>query len=249
VRIIIVDDQLSQRAGRVAILSGVSGVEVTGMTFEEAAALGPGWRDVDIAVLDGHDRRPAQRRAEAAAAAGVAGFPVYDNYVGVRVAAVIREYSGPEQTRIIMISAHARDNDLRARRIAQAGVDYVFEHYEAEPDPQTFVRAVLHPETFSPHPANVDWVAAGYTRAPDVARAIDALESSAAGPMLLADEPGVSHPEHAWSLRRLREQIDRALHLRVLPGGGPRTRRASRKSQLAERMRQALGRDLPVDPK
>src|SRR5436305_2290399 len=182
-RVIIVDDQLGQRLGRVAMLSDVAGVEVSGMSFEQAVALGAGWAEVDIAVVDGHDRRSPERRAQAAEDTGIEPLPAHDNFVGVRVASLIRHYSG--STTIVMISAHARDNNLRARRSAQAGVDYVFEHYEAEPDRETFVRAVLHPETFSPAAEDVNWVAAGYTGEPDVAGAIRALEASTAGPMLL----------------------------------------------------------------
>ena len=61
----------------------------------------------------------------------------------------------------MLISAHARDSDLRARRIAQSGVDYVFEHYEVDHDATTFVRAVLEPWALSPRDSPIDWKAQG----------------------------------------------------------------------------------------
>jgi CheY-like chemotaxis protein len=239
-RIVVVDDQASQRDGRVAWLAAIPGTDVTGMTFEQAAALGADWSAVSIAVLDGHDRRPPARRAQAARDAGIPDLAPHDNFLGVRIAELIRRHSTAETTRIILVSAYARDNDLRARRIAQAGVDYVFEHYEVDASAETFTRAVLYPETFSPprRPA----------RGPDVAGAIAAVESSPAGPMLLGDEPHSHHRELEWSLRQLRQR----LHA-LLPGGpttdtGPRNARGARKSWLAAQLRQALGKDLPVDP-
>lgn len=248
-RIIVVDDDASQRDGRVGWLAAVPDVEVKGMTFEQAAALGPGWIEVQVAVLDGHDRRGPYRRAQAAADAGIPALAPHDNFLGVRVANVIREYCTPEQTQIIMVSAYARESDLRSRRIAQAGVDYVFEKYEVDRDADSFIRAVLSPETFSAQREPPDWSAHGYTSAPDVATAIAAVESSPAGPMLLADELHKRNKDQEWALRTLRQRLRR-----LLPGplaktdSGSRMPRAPRKSWLAAQLREALGKDLPVDP-
>jgi hypothetical protein len=248
-RVVVVDDVPSQRDGRVLWLTRIPDVDAEGMTFEQAAALGPGWRDVQIAVLDGHDRRSPNRREEAASDAGISPLPTYDRFVGARVAALIREHSDPESTLIILISAHARDSDERARRIAQSGVDFVFEHYEVEVDAETFVRAVLHPESFSrPGPRRTDWAAHGYSREPDIAGAISAIESSDAGSMLLDDAPHRAHRELAWSLRSLRVRLQDLLQARLPPGSGPRERRAAPKAWLASKLRNALGLDLPVDP-
>jgi hypothetical protein len=249
VRIIVIDDHPSQRDGRVLWLSRIAGVEVTGMTFEEAAALGEGWQAVQIAVLDGHDRRSLAHRAQAAAAAGVAPLPPHDNFVGVRVATEIRKHCTSQQTRITLISAYARDNDLRSRRIAQAGIDYVFEHYEADKDEETFVRAVLHPETFPSRDRPVDWAAHGYTTEPDVASAITIVEESPAGYLLLADGPGNSSRGLEWAFRTMRGRLYKALRGGVSPGAGTRQPRAPRKGWLVEQLRQAFGKDLPVDPR
>jgi CheY-like chemotaxis protein len=247
-RIIVVDDQPSQRDGRVLWLSSVPGVDVLGMTFEQAMALGSRWTDIQIAVLDGHDRRSPQRREQAAVDAGITALARHDNFVGVRVANLIREHCDPRQTMIIMISAHARDSDMRARRIAQAAVDYVFEHYEVNYERETFVRAILSPQSFSPHRIDVNWPAHGFSSEPDVAGAICALESSPAGAMLLTDEPHHRHPEHEWAVRNLRHRLHETLHGHIAPGSGLREARAPRKSWLADKLRQALGADLPVDP-
>lgn len=248
-RIVVVDDQASQRDGRVHWLSQVSGVEAIGVDFEGALALREGWRCVDTVVLDGHDRRSATRRRLAAAAAGLTEpFTPYDRYVGVRVALAVREFSGPDLTRIVLVSAHARDSDLRARRIAQSGIDYVFEHYEVDQDAPTFLRAVLEPETFSVRQAPIDWPSRGYLGEPDVARAIRAVETSPAGPMLLDNESHRDHPEHEWAIRSLRGKLEQLMRPRLTVTAGPRSQRAPRKSWFSEQLREALGLDLPHDP-
>jgi DNA-binding NarL/FixJ family response regulator len=248
-RIVIVDDQASQREGRVRWLSHVPDVQVEGMTFERAAALGPGWADVQIAVLDGHDRRGPEHRAQAAAEAGIPALAPHDNFVGVRVATLIREHCTPGQTRIILISAYVRESELRSRRVAQAGVDYVFEHYEVDRDADSFVRAVLYPETCSAHREPPDWAAHGYTGTPDVAAAIAAMEASPAGSMLLADEPHKLNKNLEWALRTLRKTLHRLLRDQLTAtDSGPRKPHAPRKSRLAAQLREALGKDLPVDP-
>lgn len=250
-RVVVVDDQASQREGRAHWLAQVPGVEAIGLDFETAMALREGWRSVDTVVLDGHDRRSAARRQAAATAAGLPrALPPHDRYVGVRVAAAIREYSASDRTRIVLVSAHARDSDLRARRIAQSGVDYVFEHYEVDQDADTFVRAVLEPETFSSRsPARpTDWAAHGYLGVPDIAAAIRVVEASPAGPMLLNDASHRDHPEHEWAVRRLRRRLDELMRPRPSQSTGPRSVRAQRKSWFSEQLRQALGLDLPADP-
>jgi DNA-binding NarL/FixJ family response regulator len=247
-RIVVVDDQPAQLEGRIAWLSRLPGVEVKGFTFEQAAAYGPAWTQVQVAVLDGHDRRSPKRRAETAKKLGVPALPEHDNYLGVRVAAAIREHSDRTQTRIILISVYARESAVLARRIAQAGVDYVFEHHEVERDAETFIRAVIHPETFSPTERPIDWTALGYTGEPDIAGAITTVENSAAGAILLDDEPLKRHQEQAWSFRTLRNRLNQLLRGHVPPDSGVRTNRAPRKAWLAEQLRKAFGKDLPVDP-
>lgn len=248
-RIVVVDDQASQREGRVHWLSQVPGVEAIGLDFEGALALRDGWRSIHTVVLDGYDRRSASRRRQAAAAAALAApFPPYDRYVGVRIAHAVREFSGPEQTRIVLVSAHARDSDLRARRIAQSGVDYVFEHYEVDQDAPTFLRAVLEPETFSVRPSQIDWPAGGYLGEPDVEGAIYVVESSPAGQMLLDNESHRDHPEHEWAIRSLRGRLEQLMRPRLTMSAGPRSQRAPRKSWFSEQLREALGLDLPHDP-
>jgi CheY-like chemotaxis protein len=248
-RIIVVDDQPTQRTGRVQLLSRVPGAAAEGMTFEQAMALGQGWSQVQIAVLDGYDRRSAARRVHAAAEAGIPPLAPHDNLLGVRVAMLIRQHCTSEQTKIIMVSTHARDSDLRARRIAQAGVDYVFEHYEVERDEDSFVRAVLSPEAFSPQRESANWPTHDYAGIPNVAAAIAAMEASPAGSMLLADELHKRHKDQEWELRALRQRLHK-----FLPGQlagtdtGIRKPRAPRKAWLSAQLRQALGKDLPVDP-
>jgi CheY-like chemotaxis protein len=248
VRIVVVDDHASQLAGRLAWLSGCPGVEATGLTFEQAAAY-DGWVGVHIAVLDGHDRRSPERRRRAAADAGVPALPEHDNFVGARVAEAIRRQSAPGRTTIIMISAHARDSDVRARRIAQAGVDYVFEHYEVDRDEQTFVQAVLHPETIDVRARPADWRAQGYHGVPDVAAAVAAVEESPAGHLLINDAAGKHHRDQAWAFRTLRGRLQRALRAAVPASTSfQRAPQAPRKEWLRQQLRQAFGRDLPTDP-
>lgn len=247
-RIIVVDDRASQRDGRVSWLSATPGVQAEGMTFEQAVALGDGWRDVDIAVLDAHDQRSAERREQAAAEAGIDPIAPHDNYVGVRVAELIRLHSTPAETRIILISAVARDSDLRARRIAQAGVDYVFEHYEVDHDARTFVRAVLSPDTFSPEfSAPPAWTE--YTTPPNIRGAIASIEASPAGRAILLENKRLEDNESLeWSWRKLRGTLQKQLSSKLRHDTGRYTPRAPRKDWLLKQLDEALGHDLPVDP-
>lgn len=146
-----------------------------------------------------------------------------------------------------MVSAHARESDLLARRIAQAGIDYVFEKYEVEQDPETFVRAVMSPDSFSPKRENIDWSAHGYLAEPDVSHAVTTLESSPAGTMLLTDEPHKRHKDLEWAIRKLRKDLDRWLPRRDV-STSPRHSDGPSKKWLAQQFRQIFGRDLPVDP-
>jgi CheY-like chemotaxis protein len=244
-RIIVVDDQASQRDGRVSWLSTEPGVEAEGMTFEQAVALGAGWQDVDIAVLDAHDRRSQERRDQAAAEAGIEPIAPHDRYVGVRVAELIRLHS---RTRIILISAVARDSDLRARRIAQAGIDYVFEHYEVDQDARTFVQAVCSPETFSlvaSYPAA--W--SDYTSAPNIRGAIASIEESPAGrAILLQNKRLEDNKSLTWSWRKLRDALQKQLSYKLRHDTGRYTPQAPRKDWLLKQLDEAFGQDLPVDP-
>lgn len=251
-RVVVVDDQASQREGRVTWLGRVDGVRAEGIDFEEALARTDAWSDVDVVMLDGHDRRSDGRREEAARAAGIAPVTAVDHFVGVRVAHHVRSLRGPRSSGgplVVLVSAHARDNELLARRIAQAGIDYVFEHYEVDGDRATFVTAVLEPWTLARlAPTVLDWQALGYEQEPDVEAAVRALEASPARDMLLKDGAHKQHPEHEWALRQLRERLSRVLSPRLQDSGGPHRRRAPTKSWLATRMRGALGMDLPRDP-
>lgn len=249
-RIVVVDDQASQLAGRVAWLSHASEVdEVVGLTFEQAAAYGAGWSQVQVAVLDGHDRRSVERRRQAAVRANVSALPAHDNFPGVRVAEAIRAVSSADQTVIILISTYARDCDIRARRIAQAGIDYVFEHYEVDSDAETFTRAVLDPVSFCTTTSEVNWGSRGYCSAPDIAGAIAEVERSEAGIMLLNGEPGKLHRELAWGFRTLRGRLQQLLRVEVpVSTSADRVARAPRKAWILGQLRQALGWDLPTDP-
>jgi CheY-like chemotaxis protein len=250
-RIVVVDDQASQRDGRVTWLAQLPDTHVEGKTFEEALAFGPQWRDVDTVVLDNHDRRSAQRRADAARAAQVEPIPPYEKFAGVRVAQAIREHSPSERTTIIMISAYARDNSLLARRVAQAGVDYLFEHYEVDDSPATFVRAILSPASFSLPVAQqtIDWSVHGYTKEPDVSSAVAAVEASPAGQMLLADDVHKRNKPLEWAVRKLRKDLERWLPRRGDNGSGPRRTEGPSKRWFADQFRRIFGQDLPVDPK
>lgn len=246
-RMVVVDDQPSQLTGRVAWLSAVPDVEVVGLTFEQALALGPAWRDADVVVLDGHDRRAPVRRAAAAMDAGIEPIPEYDNFPGVRVAMAVRNECGPDRPTIILVSSHARDSEIRARRIAQAGIDYSFEHYEVEYDEATFVRAMVDPGAFS-HTSDANPPGAD-NDVRDIARAIDVLEQSPARELLLSDAPYKRHRDLEWAIRTLREDLADALPDPAVPAGaGPRRRRAPSRALLALQLRQALGLDLPRDP-
>jgi CheY-like chemotaxis protein len=247
-RIVVVDDQASQREGRLRWLEDVGDIDVIGLSFEEAMGFGVRWRGVEIAVLDGHDRRSPERRSLHAAVSGVPPIAPHDNFPGPRVASEIRRFCSPDETRIVLISAYARDSDLRARRIAQSGVDYVFEHFEVDVDAETFRRAVLTPERVSMEVRRVDWRAQGFDHEPDVAAAIAAVESSPAGAMLLEDGRHSDNPENEWAVRSLRQRLKVMLPGGGITGGGPRQARAPRKAWFAEQLSKALGRDLPTDP-
>ncbi|MCG7320346.1 hypothetical protein [Arsenicicoccus bolidensis] len=172
----IVDDSLSVRDARQLWLREATDAQVDALDFEGALALGTRWGQVDIAVLDGHDRRSPERRAAAARRSGVDSIPAHDHFPGARLAQEVRRHTTAGVTSIILISAYARENELISRRIVQAGVDYVFDHFEVDQDRETFVRAVTQPWTFSSRRASIDWAALGYERAPDVQAAIDIAE-------------------------------------------------------------------------
>lgn len=70
-RIVIVDDSPSVRDARQLWLREATDAQVDALDFEGALALGTRWGQVDIAVLDGHDRRSPERRAAAARRSGV----------------------------------------------------------------------------------------------------------------------------------------------------------------------------------
>lgn len=247
-RVAVVDDHASQLEGRIAWLSRCADVEAFGMAFEEAAAY-THWEQVQVVVLDGHDRRSPEHRRIAAAAKGVPALPDHDNFAGVRVAEAIRRQSPSDRTTIVMISAHARDSAVRARRIAQAGVDYVFEHYEVERDERAFVQAVLHPDTVPVGDAAIDWASHGYLGVPDIAGAVAAVEQSSAGRMLLYDQLGKHAKDQAWAFRALRKRLHRLLRARVpTTSSSERETRSPRKEWLVAQFRQAFGRDLPSDP-
>lgn len=65
--------------------------------------------------------------------------------------------------------------------------------------------------------------------------------------MLLHDERHLDHRYLAWSLRALRVRLTERLALNLFSSGGHRRPQAAGKTELAQRMRRALGLDLPVD--
>lgn len=247
-RIVIVDDSPSVRDARQLWLREATDAQVDALDFEGALALGTRWGQVDIAVLDGHDRRSPERRAAAARRSGVDSIPAHDHFPGARLAQEVRRHTPAGVTSIILISAYARENELISRRIVQAGVDYVFDHCEVDQDRETFVRAVTQPWTFSSRRASIDWAALGYERAPDVQAAIDIAESSPVADMVLNDEAHVAHPSDEWAIRSVRHRLGDALPGGVSAGAGPRQARAPRKSWLSQQLGLALGRHLPTDP-
>ena len=120
-RIVIVDDSPSVRDARQLWLREATDAQVDALDFEGALALGTRWGQVDIAVLDGHDRRSPERRAAAARRSGVDSIPAHDHFPGARLAQEVRRHTPAGVTSIILISAYARENELISRRIVEAG--------------------------------------------------------------------------------------------------------------------------------
>lgn len=241
-RIVVVDDRADARSGRVGWLAAVPETDVRDLDFAEAMTAC--WDDVDLAVLDGRDDRATQ---PAQVTAGSVTVRSYDRFLGPRVAQQIRRHRSPTQTRIVLISAYARENEILARRCHEAGVDFLYDLHELN-DAEAFVHAVLNPDP-SAAATLLDgatrWEHRGMTRPPRLTEAVQALEASPAGVQLLFDEPAADHPGMGHHLRVLREQLGRLMALQPAAGGGMRDRNPS-KRLLSHWLRRAMG--LPEVP-
>lgn len=247
-RVVVVDDRPDTLAGRVLWLSRVPGAAVEGLSFVEALDPATDWSDVFLAVLDGRD----DRVADECVIVGDDGREraSHDRFLGVRVAQRIRATRGPDQTRIVLISAYARANDVLARRCQEAGVDYLYSVHELL-DAEAFLATIL-----SPRPANATqrllppghWQGQGLTGVPDFTAAIDAAERNPAGAQVIFDLPGKRHPGTAHHLRRLRELVGPTLKIRVKPPHGPRDRHVS-KREISAWLRRALGYGADSEPR
>lgn len=235
-RIVVVDDRHDALAGRVSWLAALPNTQVIGLSFAEA--LQASWEGVDLTVLDGRDDRMA---ATVTIPDGERLVTSHDRFMGPRVAQAIRRVRTRQQTRIVLVSAYARDNDVLARRCFEVGVDYLYDVLEL--DAERFVSAV-----FAPDPAaatatlarRVRWDHQGLDGVPHFTEALTAIEGSPAGVQLLFDEPAADHPGMGHYLRRLREDVGRLLRLAPPPGGGPRERHAS-KRHLSQWLRKGMG--------
>lgn len=238
---VVVDDRADARDGRVWWLLK-AGADVVGLSFLEALATDRTWHDVDLAVLDGRD----DRRSTAVTIPNPDGeaTTVHDRFLGVRVAEAIRRTRSPEQTRIVVVSAFARENEYLARRFWEAGADAVYSLDEL-PDAAPFVSSVLESlrspatdDTFPPSPFRRPSPRATHRNAP-LSAAIALMEASPAGRDLLFCLPPSESTGSPHHLRTLRARLGDALGIREYTGG-PRDRHPS-KQTLSRRLRLALG--------
>ena len=232
----MVDDRPDTLAGRVLWLQSVDGAQVEGLSFSQALAAD--WDGVELAVLDGRDDRV---HAIITITDGERSQISFDRFLGPRVAECIRRGRNRDQTRIVLVSAYARDNEVLARRCFEVGVDYLYDVHELQ-SAEAFMAAVFEPDC-EPLSARAlplsQWQQLGLAAAPKLTQAIAAVEASPAGEQLLFDEPAADHPGQAHFLRTLRERLGPLL---AIPpeGGGPRTRHASKRVTSAW-LRRAMG--------
>ena len=238
--VVVVDDRADTLEGRVTWLSRVPAVCVRGLSFREALDPGTDWSTVTLAVLDGRDDR-LEDWIDLPQPDGTAR-PVPDRYLGVRVAERIRAVRNPGQTRIVLISAYARDNEILARRCQQAGVDYLYSVHELH-DAQAFYDRVLRPDASAAPErliAGTRWQQWGLDGAPDLSGAIAAAEASPAGAQVVFDLPAKQFPGLGHQQRRLRETLGRTLGLHGRLAGGDRQTHPGKRA-ISQWLRRALG--------
>jgi DNA-binding NarL/FixJ family response regulator len=115
------------------------------LTFEEALTMGSQWRDYDVAVVDGYDRRTEQKRQDSAALAGIP-YRGYQRLPGVDVVAAAKEHH--PSILVIVTSTYVKINTYLAKAMYGAGAEYVFSHDEVA-EPADFIDKICLPHLYA----------------------------------------------------------------------------------------------------
>ncbi|MEV5920045.1 hypothetical protein AB0N42_20455 [Streptomyces pseudogriseolus] len=145
---LIVDDRAEMRYARKGWLLETKDTpmdrtvdSVEALDFEDARALGEGWRKYDCLVVDAHDDRPIEHREARAIEANVP-YRDYDRFPGREVVITARKHH--PTLLIIATSYFARSVPEVAWGFAAAGVDILLGSDQV-PERETFVAAVRNP--------------------------------------------------------------------------------------------------------
>ena len=127
IRVAIVDDDEWIRRGRADALRDIPGIDVTSiLDHHGGTAFGPGWDDIDVALIDARDDDQA-----------------WDKFPGVSVVEAVRARRNREQTTVVVISGHML-NDMLRLRMYEAGADFFYSHHEVR-SIQQLTTVIQHP--------------------------------------------------------------------------------------------------------
>ncbi|GAA3913715.1 response regulator [Actinoplanes auranticolor] len=145
---IIVDDEPGMREIRQLWLTHSDDAAVdtcVAQSFEQALALGERWREFDVAVVDGYDRRGDKMRESEADQAGVP-FHEYDRFPGRSVVLAAKRHN--PNIIVIVTSTYIKGHDELAQQMEGAGATYVFSHDEVM-HRERFTERMTDPERFA----------------------------------------------------------------------------------------------------
>jgi DNA-binding NarL/FixJ family response regulator len=249
IRVAIVDDDVVYRTGRAALLAPIDGIKVNAtLDFEEALAYGDSWNDIDVALVDAYDARSTLKRTEASRRAGVV-MPGVDRFGGVRVVQAIRACRGTEAPTIIVVSHYKSGNALLWKRMAEAGADFFYDHFEVG-DANHLVEAILRPaRKRSVSAGEADLRSLGLGPRARVNVAIETLlAEEPVGAMLTAGVPHKALRGAQHRSRKLRAQLESLLDMRAhWHRDSERRLKSPPLSQLRPIVRRALGLDLRTE--
>ncbi|MEI2819011.1 MAG: hypothetical protein V9E81_01855 [Marmoricola sp.] len=226
-RVLVVDDRSDVRRGREAILRD-AGIDTVGLDFHAALFEPVVWSHFDRVLLDARDDSPYPTQ--------IGNTP--DRFLGPRVAERIASEESAHKPVVILVSLHVRENEWLAARCAESGVDYTYDQRDLLEESH-WLQVVTHPEA----PGNaVELGRVVLSRRRGIARAIDEVETSEAGPDILFGERSSPYEQ-----RNLRKRLTDALGIGQQTG--ERTKNASAR-ELRQILLDALGltpRDYGVD--